>query len=96
MRHIERQRRHLEEFAEVASYDRYRQGVVSLLADNKVQRAFDVARADPKIQERYGANSFGWSLLMARRLVEVGVNFVQVNMGNMGSWDLHGNNFPLL
>jgi uncharacterized protein (DUF1501 family) len=33
---------------------------------------------------------------MARRLVEVGVNMVQVNMGNFGSWDLHGNNFPCL
>jgi uncharacterized protein (DUF1501 family) len=33
---------------------------------------------------------------MARRLVEAGVNMVQVNMGNFGSWDLHGNNFPCL
>ena len=46
--------------------------------------------------EKYGDNSFGWSLLMARRLVETGVNMVQVNLGNFGSWDLHGNNFPLL
>lgn len=33
---------------------------------------------------------------MARRLVEAGVNLVQVNLGNFGSWDLHGNNFPML
>src|SRR5437588_11692447 len=33
---------------------------------------------------------------MARRLIEAGVNMVQVNMGNFGSWDLHGNNFPCL
>jgi uncharacterized protein (DUF1501 family) len=33
---------------------------------------------------------------MARRLVEAGVNMVQVNMGNFGSWDLHGNNFHCL
>jgi uncharacterized protein (DUF1501 family) len=33
---------------------------------------------------------------MARRLVELGVSMVQVNLGNLGSWDLHGNNFPLL
>ena len=47
-------------------------------------------------QERYGRNSFGWSLLMARRLVELGVNFVQVNLGNNESWDLHGSIFPRL
>src|SRR5207245_7946131 len=61
-----------------------------------IRRAIDVRKADAKILERYGDNSFGWSLLMARRLIEVGVNMVQVNMGNFGSWDLHGNNFPCL
>lgn len=93
---IDRQRRQLEQAAQVANYDRMQQSVVSLMADPKVRRAFDVRKADPKLLERYGDNSFGWSLLMARRLIEVGVNMVQVNMGNFGSWDLHGNNFPLL
>jgi len=66
------------------------------MSDAQVRRAFDVRQAPAKTLERYGDNSFGWSLLMARRLVEAGVNMVQVNMGNFGSWDLHGNNFPLL
>ena len=92
---IDKQREQLEQAADVASYDRIREGVVSLMADPKVREAFDVRNADPKTLERYGDNSFGWSLLMARRLVETGVNMVQVNMGNFGSWDLHGNNFPL-
>jgi uncharacterized protein (DUF1501 family) len=35
-------------------------------------------------------------LLMARQLVESGVNLVQVNLGNNESWDTHDNNFPLL
>jgi uncharacterized protein (DUF1501 family) len=69
---------------------------VSLLGNQKVRAAFDVRSADQKTLNRYGNNSFGWSLLMARRLVEQGVNLVQVNLGNFGSWDLHGNNFPLL
>ena len=93
---IDRQRGNLEQAAEVENYDRLRQGVVSLMGSPRVRDAFDVTRAEKKIQERYGANSFGWSLLMARRLIEVGVNMVQVNLGNFGSWDLHGNNFPLL
>ena len=33
--------------------------------------------------------------LVARRLVALGVNMVQVNLGNMGTWDLHDNAFPL-
>lgn len=93
---IDRQRRQLDEAGEIVKFDRMRQGVATLMGDPKVRDAFDVTRADPKIKERYGDNSFGWSLLMARRLVEAGVNMVQVNLGNFGSWDLHGNNFPLL
>lgn len=93
---VEKQQRHLEETASGGDYDRIRQSVISLMADAKVREAFDVRKADPKILERYGDNSFGWSLLMARRLVEAGVNMVQVNLGNFGSWDLHGNNFPML
>src|SRR5439155_21369564 len=37
----------------------------------------------------YGRNSFGWSWLMARQLVEAGVRLVQVNLGNDESWDTH-------
>ncbi len=41
--------------------------------------------------DRYGRNSFGWSLLMARRLLETGVSLVQVNLGNNETWDTHQN-----
>lgn len=92
---IDAQRERLEQAADVDSYDRIQRRAVALMADPKVRQAFDVRNADAKTLERYGDNSFGWSLLMARRLVELGVNMVQVNMGNFGSWDLHGNNFPL-
>lgn len=93
---VEQQRRQLDANGAGGSYDRMRQAALSLMVDPKVREAFDVRRADPRLLERYGDNSFGWSLLMARRLVELGVNMVQVNLGNFGSWDLHGNNFPLL
>ncbi len=93
---IDAQRKELDRFANVSHYNRIQQGVVSLMNDPKVRRAFDVRHADRKILDRYGDNSFGWSLLMARRLIETGVNMVQVNLGNFGSWDLHDNNFPLL
>ena len=93
---LERQRRELDYHASTQAYDRHRQGVVSMLTDKKIQWALDVTRADDKTQDRYGKNSFGWSLLMARRLVEIGVNLVQVNLGNNESWDTHGNAFPHL
>lgn len=93
---IERQRRQLDQFAEQEEFDRFRQGAISLLADPKVRQAFDVTNANDKAQDRYGRNSFGWSLLMARRLVEAGVNLVQVYLGNNESWDTHGEAFPHL
>jgi hypothetical protein len=93
---VEDQRRQIQERAALGRYDASRQAAMSLISDPQIRRAIDVRQADPKTLDRYGDNSFGWSLLMARRLVEVGVNMVQVNMGNFGSWDLHGNNFPCL
>lgn len=89
---IDEQRRGLEAQAAVGDYDRVTQSALSLMIDPKVRAALDVRNASPEILAKYGDNSFGWSLLMARRLVEAGVNLVQVNMGNFGSWDLHGNN----
>jgi hypothetical protein len=93
---LDQQRREWDRHAATQSFDRYRQGVISMLTDKQVHWALDVTRADEKAQERYGKNSFGWSLLMARRLVEIGVNLVQVNLGNNESWDTHGNAFPHL
>jgi uncharacterized protein (DUF1501 family) len=45
------------------------------------------------MQERYGNTNFGRGCLMARRLVEVGVPFVEVNFGG---WDLHQGSFNTL
>lgn len=93
---IDNQQRALDQSAETRSVDRYREAATQLLIDPKVKTAFDVTRADEKLQERYGKNAFGWSLLMAKRLVELGVNLVQVNLGNNETWDTHGNAFPHL
>lgn len=90
---LDEQRRDLERSATVQRYDEKRQSAISLLSAPEIRHAFDVTRADPKIQERYGRNSFGWSLLMAYRLVEAGVNMVQVNLGNNETWDTHGDIF---
>ncbi len=93
---IGEQQRALERVADNASFDRYRQKAISLLADRQTQKAFDIATADPKLLDRYGRNTFGWSLLIARQLVEAGVSMVQVNLGNDETWDTHTNAFPIL
>src|SRR5262249_55419859 len=84
---IDEQRKQLAGAASTATFDRYRHDAVSLLTDPQVRAAFDVTNASAEIQDRYGRNSFGWSLLMAKRLVQAGVNLVQVNLGNNETWD---------
>lgn len=96
LRKLDHQRSELERSAASQSYDDHRQSAISLLAANEVRRAFDVTNADEKTQLRYGRNSYGWSLLMAFRLVETGVNLVQVNLGNNETWDTHGEIFHRL
>lgn len=96
LRLLDRQRSDLEKFADVEEFDRYRQGAISLLTDRRIRDAIDVDQAAAPVQDRYGRNSFGWSLLMACRLVEAGVRLVQVHLGNDETWDTHGEAFPHL
>ena len=93
---IERQSRELSDAADDGQFDRYREAAVSLLANTKVHDAFDLEKAGARTLDRYGRNSFGWSLLMARRLIETGVSLVQVNLGNDETWDTHQSAFPNL
>jgi hypothetical protein len=87
---------HLEETAQAGSMNRFQDLAVKLLSDPKTKQAFEVHNADPKLLDRYGQNLFGWSLLLARQLVETGVNLVQVNLGNNEAWDTHQAAFPNL
>lgn len=86
---LEARRPELGAAAEAGSFDRYRGMATALLLDPKIASAFDLSQASPRQRERYGENSFGWSLLLAARLVRVGVSFVQVNLGNNETWDTH-------
>tara|TARA_B100002052_G_scaffold292852_1_gene315063 strand:+ start:551 stop:1768 length:1218 start_codon:yes stop_codon:yes gene_type:complete len=55
--------------------------------------AFELDKVDSTTLERYGDTNFGRGALMAKRLVEKGVRFVQVNRGG---FDTHSNNFPAM
>ena len=96
LRRIDGQRKALDRGGDAGRFGRFHEGAVALLTQRKVRDAFDVTRAEPRLQDRYGRNAFGYSLLMARRLIEAGVNLVQVNLGNNETWDTHGNAFPHL
>ena len=58
------------------------------LLTSEQMEAFKVAGEPEAVKERYGDNGFGKGCLMARRLVEVGVPFIEVNLGG---WDNHQN-----
>ncbi|MFO1460823.1 MAG: DUF1501 domain-containing protein [Verrucomicrobiota bacterium] len=68
------------------TFDQYLQQGVDLVLSPKAQAAFDLAREEEKVRDAYGRNDFAQRLLMARRLVEVGVSWVTVNYGG---WDHH-------
>src|SRR5262245_13143387 len=53
-------------------------------------KAFDVSQEKDSVRERYGRTPFGQGCLLARRLVEAGVTFIEVELGN---WDTHQDNF---
>lgn len=55
--------------------------------------AFELNKLDPKTVERYGNNAFGRGALLAKRLVENGVRFVQINRGG---FDVHSRAFPAM
>jgi Protein of unknown function (DUF1501) len=63
----------------------YRQGF-DLVSSPKAQAAFDIHREDEKVRDRYGRHDMGQRMLLARRLVEVGVSWVTINWGG---WDDH-------
>jgi hypothetical protein len=85
------QRPGLEQVA--GQFSRQRQQALSVLTDPRIRSAFEVENADEKTLARYGKNKFGLSVLMAKRLIEGGVNLVQVNLGKNSTWDTHRRNF---
>jgi uncharacterized protein (DUF1501 family) len=68
------------------SFDTFYGQAVDLIASKPAQEAFDISREDDKTRDLYGRNDVGQRMLLARRLVEVGVPFVTVNYGG---WDHH-------
>ena len=65
---------------------------VKLMTSSQME-VFKVSKEPKEVQERYGNTGFGRGCLMARRLVEMGVPFIEVDLGG---WDNHQDIFPTL
>jgi hypothetical protein len=66
----------------------YRRAIT--LMQSKEAKAFDLTQEPASSRAAYGSSRFGDGCLLARRLVEAGVSFVEVTLGG---WDTHQNNF---
>lgn len=69
----------------------YRQAM-RLMQSDEVE-AFDLNKEPDSVRESYGRGRFGQGCLVARRLIERGVPFVEVSLGEGLGWDTHQNNF---
>lgn len=81
----------------MSAHDEFRDQAYSLLTGTDARRAFDLSREDPRLRDRYGRNTWGQRLLMARRLAEAGVDLVTATLdgpicGRVGNWDDHAVN----
>ena len=60
----------------------------SLIGDQNAKDAFDIEKEPANIRDKYGRNTAGARMLLARRLVEFGTRFVTLTYGG---WDMHDN-----
>jgi hypothetical protein len=104
MTQIEDQLRAADATQAFDQFGRVRGRAFDLLTSNTVRSAFDVSGEDPRLRDRYGRTLFGNCTLIARRLVEAGVRFVNVTWDlfwdrvpiNYDAWDTHTRNFAIL
>jgi len=82
---------------ELAALDEFEVQAMTLLTNSQTKAAFDLSQEDEKTRDRYGRNSWGQQLLMARRLVEAGVDVLTTSLhgplcGRVQNWDDHAVN----
>jgi hypothetical protein len=103
LRLIDRQAEMLEFSAKARGIDAQYAKALSMVTSPRARKAFDVSAEPDAVRERYGRTTYGQGCLLARRLVEAGVRFVNVyfaatigGQDSKGGWDTHGfNNKPM-
>ena len=71
----------------VKAYNDFYESTLTLMKSSDL-KAFDLAAEPAKLRDDYGRSKFGQGCLLARRLVEAGVRFIEVTSGG---WDMHSN-----
>lgn len=87
--------------SEAAEFTAFQQQALDLVTSPKARQAFDLSAEPAPLRDRYGRRSFGQSLLLARRLLEAGVELVTVYWHKedpkmVANWDTHTDNFSYL
>jgi hypothetical protein len=77
----------------IQAMDQFYERAYNLVTSPLAKKAFNLAAEPDKLRDQYGRHTFGQSCLLARRLVEAGVQFVTINQGG---WDTHEQNFSSL
>lgn len=96
LKQVDRQRRLIDESADVRTFGEYYHKAFNLIASSATRQAFQLADESPEMRARYGRSEFGQRCLLARRLAEAGVPMVYVSFCHTpaGSWDTHSDHFP--
>ena len=69
--------------------DHLRQSAYDMVVNGTIRKALDLSQEPDSLRDRYGRNRMGQSFLLARRLVEAGVQLISFNEFNQ-KWDTHG------
>ncbi|WP_437223150.1 DUF1501 domain-containing protein [Planctomicrobium sp. SH661] len=82
---------------ELGAIDEFESQAMTLLTNPQTREAFDLTKEDPETRDRYGRNTWGQQLLLARRLVEAGVDVLTSQLsgplcGRVQNWDDHAVN----
>ena len=83
---------------ELGALDQFEAQAMTLLTNPQTRDAFDLGKEDQRTRDRYGRNRWGQQLLLARRLVEAGVEIITSSLngplcGTAGNnWDDHAVN----
>ena len=96
-KNLDRMERAFDREGELGALDQFEQQAMTLLTNPKTRDAFDLSREDARTRDRYGRNRWGQQLLLARRLVESGVEIVTSSLsgplcGRVQNWDDHAVN----
>ncbi|QDV12973.1 hypothetical protein CA51_28590 [Rosistilla oblonga] len=89
--------RSFDHFGEMEALDEFETQAMTLLTNPKTKDAFDLTQEDDRTRDRYGRNAWGQQLLLARRLVEAGVEVLTSSLrgplcGRVNNWDDHAVN----